>query len=264
MLRLRRALALARDARGFTLIETLVAMVTGIAVTGALFTILEVSTKQAVRLSDVAQATQVGRTAMTHIVDELHSGCLYDDFAPVQPGSTESKLIFVNGYFPEKANEATQPEYTFVHKDEITWSNAGKGTLKDKKFTATEAAKEQEYTAWKENGEVLVAENISQVEPVKENPVFKYYKYSSSSANGTSEAAATLTPMEVSGATALTAAQAKEVAAVGVTFRSAPYTKELKLSAASEKGTPLDQTTLTTFAFSAPNSETTIVAGPCE
>ena len=58
-------------------------MVTGIIVTGALFAILEVSTRQSSRLSNVAQATQVSRNAMTKIVDQLRSACLSTNFTPV-------------------------------------------------------------------------------------------------------------------------------------------------------------------------------------
>src|ERR1017187_9006812 len=97
-----RLTAAARDARGFTLIETLVAMITGIVVTGALFAILEVSMHQTARAGDVVQASQSGRNAMTRIVDELRSACMSSEFTPVQAKSTPSQLVFRNTY-SEKA-----------------------------------------------------------------------------------------------------------------------------------------------------------------
>ena len=44
---------------------------------------------------------------MTKIVDELHSGCIAREFAPVQAGSSRKELIFVTG-FSENAAELTE------------------------------------------------------------------------------------------------------------------------------------------------------------
>src|SRR6202012_32837 len=87
-----------RDRSGFTLIETLVAMVTGVVVTGALFAILEVSAKQSSHLSNTAAATTAGRATMNRLVNALHSACIEEGFAPVKKESTPSKLVFVSGY----------------------------------------------------------------------------------------------------------------------------------------------------------------------
>lgn len=251
-----------RDSRGFTLVEVLVALVTGMAVSMALFAILEVSSHQTTRISEVAQATAVSRSAMTHIVDELHSACLSNGFTPVKTGSGPNKLVFVNGYFPEE-NVKKEAEYSFVRKDVIEYSSGAK-TLTDTTYKATGEESSGEYP-WKESSKVTLGEKIEQVEPTKENPIFKYYEYNTSSSTGTSEAASTLKAMTGEPESEIKeAATAKKVAAVAVTFRTLPYKKEQKLTTASESNTPVAAYTMNTFAFSAPNSESTIEAGPCE
>lgn len=258
-----------RDQRGFTLMETLVAMITGIVVIGALFAILESSTKQTARLSELAQATQTGNVAMTHILDELHSACVAAGFAPVQQGSTPSKLIVQDGYFPEKIKEPSkEPEYSFVRQDTIEYSSS-EGRLYDKWLKASGEVESGVYPTSKSTPTtVLLAEKVSQVEAKGEKvSVFKYWAYATAPSSSTSEAAATLTeikPSEIA-SEGLTSAQAKSVAAVTVTFSTAPSEKkEVRLTSAAESGLPSSLSTLTTFALSAPNSESKISAEPCE
>jgi prepilin-type N-terminal cleavage/methylation domain-containing protein len=256
--RIARLRAIRRDERGFTLIEVLVAMVTGVVVTGALFAILDFSVKQTGRLSEVSQVAQTSGTAMTHIVDQLHSACLSPGYAPVKAGSTATKLIFVNAYFPE-ANEKAEAEYKFVRKDELEYLSTGK--LTDTLSRPTGEEKEGEFP-WKSSGTTTFAEGISPFGAVSTEPVFKYYEYSPTSSSGTSESgASTLKEIAV---TTLTSAQATKVASVTVSFRTSPSKKEAALSKSTEAGVPVDLRTQTTFAFSAPNSESTIAAGPCE
>lgn len=97
-----------------------------------------------------------------------------------------------------------------------------------------------------------------------EPSIFRYYEYAPSSSLGTSEAAATLKEINLTSSTYLTTAQAEKVASVVVEYRTAPTTKEVKLATSSEAGETSTLSTQTTFAFSAPNSESTIEAGPCE
>src|ERR1700676_4150352 len=107
--------SLVADEHGFSLMETLVAMLSAVVITGALFVVLEVALHQTSRISDVAQATQLGRSAMTHVVDELHSACLAPQFTPVQEGSAENKLIFITAY-------GSQAELPSAHKEKIELS----------------------------------------------------------------------------------------------------------------------------------------------
>src|SRR6202042_149590 len=101
MLTLQTLRTVARDTHGFTLIETLVAMISGVVVTGAMFMVFIVALHQTSRLTDSAQATQLGRTAMTHVIDELRSACISHGYTPVQEKSTASELIFRNAYSEE-------------------------------------------------------------------------------------------------------------------------------------------------------------------
>ena len=271
----------AGDEHGFTLIETLVAMVTGIIVTGALFAILEFSVHQTSRISQVAQASQSSRTSMTRIVNELHSACLSTNFAPVQESSTPSKLVFQNGY----SEQAEVPGvYTSkggtsgtategVRQDSIEWDEKS-GFLTDQVALGTgpmEASGKYPVGTAKP---FRLAEKVSLAEVIntkneleKPQQIFKYFKYATTSTLATNEAATTLVliPLEKNEKLETKGVgTAKKVAAVQVSYRTMPYTKEVKLGTAAETTTASDQTTLTTFAFSAPDSEASIQAGPCE
>ena len=275
MLSPRAALRRARDERGFTLIETLVAMVTGVVVTGALFAILEFSVHQTARISQVAQASQVSRTSMTRIVNELHSACLSPGFAPVQESSTSSKLVFQNGYSEQaevpgvytSKGGSTGNATEGVRQDAIEW-DAKSGYLTDWVQLGTGAEEAGRYPVGASKP-FRLAEKVSQAEVINAKkeaeklPFFRYYKYDTTPNFGVTEAAATLKGIKLEGSETLKGT-AKEVAAVQVSFRTMPYTKEVKLGSAAESTTAADATTLTTFAFSAPDSEAKIVAGPCE
>ncbi len=267
----------ARDERGFTLVETLVAMVTGVIVTGALFAILQFSVEQTSRISQVAQATQVSRGSMTHIVDELHSACLSSNFAPVREGSSMTNLIFWNGY----SEEAEVPSvYTAkggstglktegARKDSIEWVEKS-GLLIDKTWPSIGTEASGEYQASATPTTVRLSEHVSSekwVNPVtkKEEPsIFRYYEYSTVSSTGTTEAAATLKEINLTAGKTLTKEQAEKVSSVLVEYKTAPGDKEVKLGAGSEANEAATLSTQTTFAFSAPNSESKIEAGPCE
>jgi|GEM_PF-835597 len=269
-----------RREHGFTLIETLVAMVTGLFVTGALFAILEFSVHQTSRISQVAQASQVSRTAMTHIVDELHSACLSSGFTPVGESSTPTRLVLENGYSESSeipgaytskgGSTGTQTEGARL--DTIEWVE-GTGNLTDTVQPGTGVSEKGEYTFSATKTPVRLAEHVSQAEIVnakketEKPPIFRYFRYAGTSSAGTTEAAQTLTEIPLKAGEQLEkqgVGTANKVAAVEVSFRTAPYTREVKLGALAESTATADLSTLTTFAFSAPNSEATIVAGPCE
>lgn len=267
-----------RGELGFTLIETLVAMVAGLIVMGALYAILEVSLHQSTRLTDVASATQSGRITLTHMVDQLHSACVSAKFSPVKEGSSETKLILVDGYSeksslpPTSLTPSTGKEG--VRKDTLEWTetplaNANKeGTLRDKtRLGTSEPNGEGEYGYAEESpkGGTVIGERISASETKNAKgetpPMFTYWAYATKAAASTEAASSTLT--EIKPSPTLTGAQAKTVAAVGLNFHALPPDKASTINH-TIKETGVDLNSLVTLAFSAPSSEATIKAGPCE
>ena len=254
MLRVPRLLESARGEDGFTLIEVLVAMVTGIIVSGALFAILEVSMHQTSRVADVVQATQLGRTTMTHIVDELHSTCIASEVAPVQAGSTEKKLVFVNAY-SEKA------EIPSARKDEVVWNEATK-TMTDYTYLSNGGTSPKftyAATATPASG-VLIGEHVTQTENEKGEkvPIFQYFGYTTKSSTSPTAPSSTLnsTPFTATEKTPLSAENALQTASVLISFKEAPPSNITTRA--------FEATSQVTLAFSAPAAETPVEAEPCE
>lgn len=250
---------------GFTLIEVLIAMLTSVVVTGALFAILIVTLHQTSRITDRVQASQLGRTAMTKVVDELHSACLSREYAPVREKSTPSELRFATGY-----SEKAVIEYKEASEHRILWNGTypGAGTLVDKTFNSTSSSTWPKFvfeaTATPTSG-VRLAENIyaqsvenKLTKVVTAVPIFQYYKYSETASTGTATTpAGTLEAVEPP-EKGFKAEEAKEIAAVQISLSQAPSDNNLKLSRSVEFAS------LVTFAFAAPNSEATITDGPCQ
>ena len=256
---------------GFTLIELLVSMLTATVVIGALFEIFIVSLHQTSRITDSVQATQLGRTAMTHVVDELHSACLAREFKPVQENSGETELIFKNAYSAEallpntKAAEEKSKPGTGVFEHQIVWNSTAK-TLTDFVYKSTSgegsgatlptpdyfSTTHEAANAEPKKG-ILLASNVTET---GSTPIFKYYAYGEEYSSSTSEPVSTLTEMTPS--TGMKAGEANSVAAVLVSFTTAPIDKQTALSRSAAFSNQV------TFAFGAPSSEAKIADGPCE
>lgn len=245
----------ARDAGGFTLVETIVAMVTGLIVTGALLAILEVATHQAARATDVAQATQLGRTSMTKVIDELRTSCLGAEFTPIQEKSSGSELRFVNAY-----GEAAVIPQANAFERRIVWSGEPADTLTEKTYNATGGSAPNFTFSSTAASTTLIGEDITQSKNEQNEavPIFRYYKYASKAgAAETGLPVGTLTALSVSGGE-LSSTTAKEAASVLVAFRAAPSNNSTALGRAA---TFSNQVTL---ALGAPNAESTIKDGPCQ
>jgi len=246
----------ARDERGFTLIETLVAMVTGIAVSLALFAILDFSARQSGRINDVAQATQLGRGAMTKIVDELHSACLAPSFTPVREKSSATSLWFISAY----SNEAViSKENAYEH--DILWKEEaggkGAGTLTDYTYAAT-GGESPKFT-WSSTASPLGGTRIGErISKTGSTPIFQYYDYSLTN-NGTSETPEGSLTIQTPPTEGFTATEAEKVASVQIGFNTTPADK-----GSIAKDTNVDLSSQVTFAFSVPQAEAKVLDAPCQ
>jgi Tfp pilus assembly protein PilW len=241
------------DESGVTLIELLVAMASGVLVMGALLGILVISQHPTAVLTDVAQATQAGRTTMTRIVDELHSGCISEGFAPVQAKSTATKLIVIDAY---SENAEIKAEST-TRKDEIEFSSS---KLTDTRIPASSGSWPT-FTFAGSAVKTTLGSGISKsnaLEPAKAATIFNYYEYTATAESSSSTGeSGSLQKMEVP-VEGFTEAEAKKIAAVGINFVTTPP------NGLEGVGRSATQSTLNTFAFSVPNTEATITAGPCK
>jgi Tfp pilus assembly protein PilW len=253
-----------RDEHGFTLIETLVALVSGMVVVGAAFAVLEISLHQSVRISDRVQADQIGRIAMTKMVDELQSACFARELSPIQASSKPTEIYFRTAYSKESligSGEATE------HKLEWTGTpgpapKAKAGNLIDYTAKAT-GGSWPSFTFEKLPAKgTLIAENIYETETESGGktvvqPIFQYYKYNAKATSTNETPLGTLiglTPPE----TGFEATEAKAVSSVLVNFTTAPTSKDTRV------GRPVAFSNQVTFAFSTPASEATVVDTPCQ
>jgi prepilin-type N-terminal cleavage/methylation domain-containing protein len=247
--------------RGFTLIEVIVAMITGVLVVGAAFSVLEISLRQSVRQSDYAQATQHGRLAMTKVMDELHSTCLAENFTPVQKESTSTHLTVYDGYSEGTEFSGAATTLAGARKDDLYVEN---GKLYDKTALATSGTPGSLVFSAQPTTTIL-GEHVGAIESggKTEAPAhyFRYFRYAPTSSTGTTTESTTLEeikPTNAESAKGITEAEAKEVAAVQVSFKVLPSDGNETV------GRAINMTSQATFALSAPSSEAKIEAVPCE
>jgi hypothetical protein len=251
----------ARDEHGTTLLELLVAMAAGSAVCLALVALLLFTTHQQARLSSAVQTDQLSRTAMTKIVDELHSACIAPGFTPILMESGENELRFVDAYSEAPVISESKSE---AYEQRIAWSEAT-GKLIDTTFPSS-GGSWPSFTYSKTplvTGGTLLASNVTRnTVGGKAVPIFQYYSYATTSTSGTEAALTTLgsEPLKVPFATSEAAGK---VASVLINFKTAVGVKgkEEEAHAGGRTDELSDQVTL---AFSAPKSESTTVDGPCQ
>jgi hypothetical protein len=257
MPRLPRTLHGAGGEGGFTLIEVMVAALSGVVVMGALFALLQISLHQTSLLNDKVQANQLGRTAMTNLVEELHSACIASGFTPVQAGSGPSKLVFINAY-----SEGSLISGAIEH--EVVW-NKSAGTLTDFRYKSkVESGSEWpnfKYPALDYSSSTHQAANAtpptgfrlaSNVSETGSTPIFQYYQYAESSSSAEENL-----PIGSLNPAALPEAETNKAASVLITFTAGSPDGNTAL----HRGVELRNQV--TFAASAPVSETPIKDSPC-
>lgn len=152
------------DERGFTLIELLVAMIAGIVVISALFTILDVTLHQTTRTFSKVDATQRARTTFSLLENELHSSCIGNQTAPIQQNSDGNTLMFLSQY--GSAATVTPAWHTVSF-------NSASGTLTDATYSATLNQSSGDWTPSGTPSTRTLLTNVNQ----SSLPVFEYYAY---------------------------------------------------------------------------------------
>jgi prepilin-type N-terminal cleavage/methylation domain-containing protein len=222
--------------RGFTLIELLVAMVAGVVVIGGLLATLEVSLRQETRISDRVQADRIGRTALSAMLNELHSSCTGFGSTAIQAPSTTPtsplaatgalNLWFLTAYGSASSGEAAIKAVT---EHDVNWtatgtSNTGEslGTLTD--YSWTDTGGEPPNFAWTfpatlstttANSAHVLATNVI---PAEASTIFKYYKYDTTAADSTYGELVQMGSSELPPTTTT----AKKIAKVAIAFKQAP------------------------------------------
>jgi prepilin-type N-terminal cleavage/methylation domain-containing protein len=184
--------------RGFTLVETLVAILAGLIVISATFSVLDVSLTQSSRIADRVSADQRGRIAMEKIMLELHSSCVAAGTTPVEPESTENKLLIVS-------QTGSNASFANVELHKISLEEE---KLIDTSYLSTNAkpAPEWEFSKTPSSTKTL----LNGVTKSGSTPVFQYFKYEGGQLSKT--------PLK----TPLIEPEASETAAITVSFTTAP------------------------------------------
>ena len=242
---------------GFTLIEMMVALVTGLVVTAAAFLLLQVTSEQTSRARDYVQASQLGRSAMTSIIDDLNSACVSENTVPVSSKSTTESIVFVTAF-----SKKTEVQPSEVQQHTIYWEKtAGEtGTIYDTKALGESKNEAGEWVFKAAAKPVAIDANTQRVKNAKsgEKEIFRYYKYAEKTSEGGEEGLSALTPIALKSGQKLEA-EAKNVAAVTVSFRSLPSDNSEKI------GRDVDLSDQATFAFSAGFTEPTVTnTGACQ
>jgi len=163
-----------RDESGTTLIELMVALLTGLIIISALTMAILTTIHGTARVEARVEATQRARLTLGKLMEELHSACVTPEIAPVKEQSTGTLLRFVH-----QTGSAVSPTPTFT---EISLSG---GTLTQQNYGVTGTAPEWGRGA-AIGGPVTLLTKVSATPP--SSSIFSYYKYSGGTISETPQA----------------------------------------------------------------------------
>jgi prepilin-type N-terminal cleavage/methylation domain-containing protein len=239
-----RILTQLRGEHGFTLIESLVAMAAGLVVAAGMLAVLQVSLNQNQRITDQLQANRAGRTALTYVLDQLHSSCTGSGSTAIQApattptsplaGTGAANLWFISAYSSSSSQNAAIQS---VALHDINWASTGTsntgetlGTLTDYSWNSTNTTNAvPPLTPWTFNSvlspatasakRVLATRVVQITEP--STPIFSYSKYDTNSADAANGKYGTLQPIP-SGELPLSSTLAMQVGQVAIAYKQAP------------------------------------------
>jgi type II secretory pathway component PulJ len=197
---------------GFTLVEVVVTIFTGVIIILAAFSIVDISLHQSSRIADRVSADQRARLAMEKVAQVLHSSCVAPKVTPVEPESKDTELQIVS-------QTGAEPSFATVEKHKISLVEEGEKTKKykltDTTYASTKAkpAPDWEFSKVATKSQTLLTKvSQSQNEKKEAIPFFRYYKYEGSNLSET--------PQKIP----LTETEADETAAIRLNFTTAPET----------------------------------------
>ena len=215
------------DARGFTLIEVLIAASLGIVMTTIAFTAMHFVSVNVTKTDSQVHLDQAARGALANIMLELHSGCIAPKAKPIREGSNAHMIKYVNARNEAPRTEASKEEEAHVkpYLHELSYEETSEKLIEKKYEGTSENASTGEWTYSATPKTRILASHVVPVENTekKKVPVFRYYKYYEPGETGYE--AGMLNPNALAEEGNLKAAEAEKVAKVTVTFGVAPEEK---------------------------------------
>lgn len=198
-----RRLDIARDQRGMTLAEMVIAMAIGGIVLVATTTLVLGTMRATHKVSKRVESTQNSRIVLTDLIDELNSSCIMPKVAPIREGSSGEELRFVHA----RGNAVTPTPILST----VSLDKEAKTTLVQRDYAwVSGSAPNWVFNEAKPVSTTQLMTGVTQISAAK--PLFRYYAYSPT----------TGAPSETPLATPLSVPSALTVIQVGVALRVAP------------------------------------------